>query len=67
MNDYIALRIEASPCNEDITDLMAAFLADVGYDSFSPDSNGLTAYITEPQFDMDAAREALADSPYRQR
>ncbi len=32
MNDYIALRIEASPCNEDITDLMAAFLADVGYD-----------------------------------
>ncbi len=63
MNDYIALRIEASPCNEDITDLMAAFLADVGYDSFSPDSNGLTAYITEPQFDMDAAREALADFP----
>ncbi len=63
MNDYIALRIDASPCNEDITDLMAAFLADVGYDSFSPDNTGLTAYIPEPQFDMDAAHEALAGFP----
>ena len=63
MNDYIALRIDASPCSEDITDLMAAFLADLGYDSFLPDNTGLTAYIPEPQFDMDAAREALADFP----
>ncbi len=33
MNDYIELRIDASPCSEELTDLLAAFLADEGYES----------------------------------
>ncbi len=50
MQDYIALRIDANPCNETVTDLLAAFLCDVGYESFSPDENGLTAYIKDNQY-----------------
>ena len=45
MNDYIELRIDASPCSEELTDLLAAFLADEGYESFVPDKTGLTAYV----------------------
>ncbi len=45
MQNYIALRIDATPCNDTITDLLAAFLGDIGYESFTPDETGLTAYI----------------------
>ena len=63
MNDYIALRIDATPCDADITDLLAACLADAGYDSFEPDATGLTAYVPADNFDETIAREALADFP----
>lgn len=63
MNDYISLRIAASPCNEDITDLLAAFLADEGYESFEPDANGLTAYIRAAEYSPEAVEHILADFP----
>lgn len=43
--DYYKVRLSCSPCSEDITDLLAQFLADAGYESFEPDETGLTAYI----------------------
>ena len=39
MNDYISVRVDATPCSEDITDLAAAFLADAGFESFEPDAD----------------------------
>ncbi len=64
MNDYYSVRIDARPCTADITDLMAAFLADAGFESFEPDANGLTAYIGAASGDGAlAAREALSDFP----
>lgn len=63
MNDYTALRIDATPCDADITDLLAACLADAGYESFEPDANGLTAYIPVVNFNEMIAREVLADFP----
>lgn len=68
MNDYYSVRIEAAPCSADITDLVAAFLADAGFESFEPDANGLTAYITASAGNgADIAREALADFPIETR
>ncbi len=64
MTDYIALRIDFSPCSEDFTDLAAAILADVGFESFTPDSEGLTAYVREDLYDADAVAEALEDFPF---
>lgn len=63
MNDYNSVRIDVSPCSEDITDLVAAFLADAGFESFEPDSKGVTAYIKAADDSASAAREALMDFP----
>lgn len=64
MNDYYSVRIDTTPCSEDITDLMAAFLAEVGFESFEPDTSGLTAYIRTTEGDgASKAEEALADFP----
>lgn len=63
MNDYIELRVNIVPCSETATDLMAAFLADAGYESFVPDSEGLTAYIKKENFDSPAIKSVLDDFP----
>lgn len=63
MNDYVELRISAAPCSEEITDLLAAFLADAGYESFVPDENGLTAFIRSEAFSSETVRAVLEDFP----
>jgi len=63
MQDYIALRIDANPCNETITDLLAAFLCDVGYESFSPDEKGLTAYIKDDQYKESDVTDVINEFP----
>jgi ribosomal protein L11 methyltransferase len=63
MNDYREVRIDMKPCSEDATDLLAALLADVGFESFVPDENGLTAYVREPDFNRDAINLIVADFP----
>ena len=63
MYDYIALRVDAKPCDEHITDLLAAFLADVEFETFEPDENGLTAYVRKDRFDLSAVEEILRDFP----
>ena len=53
--DYFKVRIDATPCNNDITDLAAAFLADAGFETFEPDPEGLTAYLP-----VDATEDPVA-------
>lgn len=61
MNDYVKLRFDLDPCEEYMTDLLAAMLADAGYESFVPDESGLTAYVREPQYSEEAV-DAIVDS-----
>ena len=63
MTDYQELRIDLTPCTEEATDLMAAYLADAGYESFVPDEAGLTAYIAASDFDLKAVEEIIASFP----
>lgn len=63
MNNYYSLRVELQPCTEDATDLLAAFLADEGYESFEPDSTGITAYVREEDYDPAAINRIMADFP----
>lgn len=64
MNDYYRVRIDVAECTEDITDLAAAYLADAGFESFEPDSTGLTAYIKREAGDgVKIAEESLSDFP----
>lgn len=67
--DYYRVRVELSPCTADTTDLIAAFLAEVGFESFEPDDTGLSAYISCDALDQAGTdvcrltRETLADMP----
>ncbi len=63
MNDYIEVRIDATPCDTTTTDILAALLCDVDYESFVPDDNGLTAYIKEELFDQAKLDQAIAQFP----
>lgn len=65
MNDYYSLRIDAEPCSVDTTDLIASYLADVGFESFVPDERGLIAYLPVSIGDaLKLAQEALGDFPF---
>ncbi len=50
MTDYQELHINVTPFSEAACDLLAAFLADEGYESFVTDESGLTAYISASCF-----------------
>ena len=63
MNDYIEVRFDVNPCSETATDVMAALLCDVGYESFVPDENGLTAYVKKELFDKVELDAILDDFP----
>ena len=63
MYDDIALRVEADPCEEAVTDLLAAFLAEVDFETFEPDNTGLTAYVRKDKYDRKAVEEILKDFP----
>ena len=57
------MRIDAVPCSEDITDLLAAFLCDEGFESFKPDDCGLTAYVRTDLYDEGAVKKILEEFP----
>lgn len=64
MNDYYAIKVHVSDgCTPDYTDLLAAYLADIDYESFEPDDNSLTAYIKAELFDIEKVRAAISDLP----
>lgn len=61
--NYYKVRFDCTPCSEDITDLLAAFLADLGFESFEPDASGLTAYVQASDYSEEAIKQMLADFP----
>lgn len=63
MNDYIETRIDLAPCDEVATELLADALCEVGYESFVPDENGLTAYIRQELADEGAVTAAVKALP----
>lgn len=64
MNDYTELRVNLTPCSETATDILAAILAEVGFESFVPDAEGVTAYIPKGMYDDNAVRSALNEFPF---
>lgn len=65
MNDYYEVRLDMTPFpGSDATDLMAGLLGDAGYESFVPDSTGLTAFVPAPIFSEDALKLAIEEFPY---
>lgn len=63
MIDYIELRVDITNCNETITDLLAGFLVEVGYESFLPDEEGLTAYIKSEEYEKSVIENIISNFP----
>ena len=64
MNDYVEVRLDVTPCDEMHTDVLAALLAEAGFESFVPDETGLTAYIKAEMFSDDKLAEVISDFPF---
>lgn len=63
MTDYIQIRIAISPYSETASDLMTAYLADAGYESFVADEQGLSAYIQADKYDKSVVEEIISGFP----
>lgn len=63
MTDYIAANIHYSPRTQDSDDLLAAFLAEEGYESFVDSGDCLTAYIVSEAYAPGAVEDILASFP----
>ncbi|GAB1359024.1 50S ribosomal protein L11 methyltransferase [Porphyromonadaceae bacterium] len=62
--EYIEVRLTATPSpSEDACDLMAALLGEVGFESFTPTTDGILAYIQTALFDEEAVQNVLTEYP----
>ena len=53
-----------TPFSEDYSDILAASLADAGFESFVTDDDGLTAYVKKELYDPDSVDAVIASWPY---
>lgn len=63
MNDYTKVKFAVIPNEEVATDVLAALLADVGFESFVPEEEGLSAYVPQALYSADAVAEIVAAFP----
>lgn len=67
MNDYYKVSFDITPHNADAADLIAASLADIGFESFEHDETNpgatLTAFIPAPLYNAEAICEAVEQCP----
>ena len=63
MNDYTKVAFKVVPVSETATDILAALLAEVGYETFVPEDEGMSAYIQQPLFSIDSLDEIIKDFP----
>lgn len=63
MNDYTRVRFTVTPNEETATDVLAALLADAGFESFVPEEDGMSAYAPQALYDADAVAAVVAGFP----
>ena len=61
MNDYTKIEFKVTPNEEVATDVLAALLAEVGFESFVPNENGMEAYVPHNLYD-DSAIAMIVES-----
>lgn len=60
---YLEFNFQTSPCTEVVNDVLSAVLAEVGFESFVEQPDGICAYIQAAQCDEQAIREAIDNFP----
>ena len=63
MNDYTRVKFTVTPNEEVATDVLAALLADAGFESFVPEDDGMSAYAPQALYDADAVAAVVAGYP----
>lgn len=63
MNDYKRVTFIVTPTEEVATDILAALLADEGYESFVPEDKGMSAYVPQATFNACKLKEVVDNFP----
>ena len=63
MNDYTKVAFTVTPNDEVATDILAALLAEVGFESFVPNDEGLEAYIPHNLYDENSLITVIESFP----
>ena len=63
MNDYTRVKFTVTPNEEVATDVLAALLAEVGFESFLPEEDGMSAYAPQALYDADAVAAVVDAFP----
>ena len=64
MNYYEVQFTYTSPIDtEIINDVLASELGEIGFESFTSNENGLTAYISEKLYDTEAIKDKITSFP----
>ena len=61
--NYIEVSLVPKPFSEEISDIFAALLAPLGYDSFASEEDRLKAYCPQDKFSGEALNDVIADFP----
>lgn len=61
--NYIEVCLSPSPSSDDVCDVLAALLAPLGFDSFSPETDMLKAYIPQNLWEPSALDDLLCNLP----
>ena len=59
MNDYYKVKFTLAPCLAYECDILAALLADVGFESFEQTDDGVDAFVNKELWDKDAVSEVI--------
>lgn len=62
---YYEVSFTIRPYLEAYSDVLSATLAELGFESFVPTANGLTAYIQQGLFDSESLNRTIVDFPIR--
>ena len=60
---YFEVTFSVNPCNETVTDILSALIAQTGFESFVECEGGMQAYVQQSLFDEDALKSIIADFP----
>ena len=63
MNDYTKIQFTVTPNEEVATDVLAALLAEVGFESFVPNEMGLEAYVPHSLYNEDSIAAVVENFP----
>ena len=60
---YIQVKFTAKPDSQDVRDIIAALTAEVGFDSFTDEPDGLVGYCQEDLFNEETLTETMQNLP----